>query len=161
MGKTLLNLGRYGDVIALLPVLKKEYDDTGEKPSLIISKDYADILDGVSYVDPVVYQGKFEDISGALKFAEGLGSNVTTTQVVGVPDVVVSQVYGNNHSPKIICDSFQKDLWRLANKLDLLLAASLPPMIPSIPCPSLSHRLSLTSHLALMLMLKINKQITY
>ena len=127
MGKTYLNLGRYGDCIALLPVLKNEYDETGEKPRLIISKDYADVLDGVSYVEPVVYQGKFEDISGALNFAKEIDSDVTTTQVVGVPDVVVSQVYGNNHSPKIICDSFQKDLWRLANKLELW--PSQPPLV--------------------------------
>jgi len=127
MGKTYLNLGRYGDCIALLPVLKNEYDETGEKPRLIISKDYADVLDGVSYVEPVVYQGKFEDISGALKFAKEIDSDITTTQVVGVPDVVVSQVYGNNYSPKIICDSFQKDLWRLANKLELW--PSQPPLV--------------------------------
>jgi hypothetical protein len=119
MAKTFLNLGRYGDVIALLPVLKKENDDSGEKPRLIISKDYCDILDGVSYVEPVIYDGTFDDISGALKFAKRIDEGVITSQVVGIPDVVVSQVYGQNHTPKIICDSFQQDLWRLADRLDL------------------------------------------
>ena len=116
---TYLNLGRYGDVCSFLPVLQNEYNETGTKPSLIISKDYADILDGVSYVEPIVYDGPFEDIAGALDYAKTLGHTVTTTQVVGITDVVVSQVYGNHHGPAIICDSFQQDAWRLANKLDL------------------------------------------
>lgn len=119
MAKVHCNLGRYGDVCAFLPVLKNEYEETGEKPKLIISRDYADILDGVSYVDSVVYQGKFEDITGALKFAKALGSQVVTSQVVGIPDVVVSQIYGETHAPKIICDSFQQDAFRLANRLEL------------------------------------------
>jgi len=119
MAKVHLNLGRYGDVCAFLPVLKNECDETGEKPRLIISKDYADILEGVSYVDPIIFDGPFEDISGALNFAKGLGTDVVTSQVVGIPDIVVSQVYGNAHAPKIICDSFQQDAWRLANKLEL------------------------------------------
>lgn len=119
MARTHLNLGRYGDVCAFLPVLKNEYDETGQKPRLIISRDYADILEGVSYVEPIVYQGKFEDITGALKFAKGIGSEVVASQVVGIPDVVVSQVYGDAHLPKIICDSFQQDAWRLCDKLEL------------------------------------------
>jgi len=116
---TYLNLGRYGDVCSFLPVLQNEYNETGTKPSLIISKDYAEILDGVSYVEPIVYDGPFEDIAGALDYAKTLGHTVTTTQVVGITDVIVSQVYGNHHGPAIICDSFQQDAWRLANKLDL------------------------------------------
>jgi hypothetical protein len=119
MAKVHCNLGRYGDVCAFLPVLKNEYEETGEKPKLIISRDYADILDGVSYVEPIVYYGQFEDITGALKFAKGLGKDVVTSQVVGIPDVVVSQVYGDAHAPKIICDSFQQDSFRLAGKLEL------------------------------------------
>jgi len=114
-----LNLGRYGDVCSFLPVLKNEYDETGKKPSLIISKDFQDILDGVSYVEKIVFDGPFEDIVGALKFAKDLSEDVTTTQVVGVSEIVVSQVYGNHVGPKIVCDSFQMDAWRLAGKLDL------------------------------------------
>jgi hypothetical protein len=119
MAKVHLNLGRYGDVCAFLPVLKNEYDETGEKPKLIISRDYADILEGVSYVEPIVYYGQFEDITGALMFAKRLGRDVVTSQVVGIPNVVVSQVYGDAHAPKIICDSFQQDSFRLAGKLEL------------------------------------------
>ena len=112
-------MGRYGDVCSFLPILKKEFDDTGEKPSLVISKDYADILEGVSYVNPIIYDGPFEDVTGALKFAKASVGDVTTTQVVGITDVIVSQVYGNHVGPQIVCDSFQQDGFRLANKLEL------------------------------------------
>ena len=116
---TYLNLGRYGDICSFLPILKNEFDETGEKPSLIVSKDYADILEGVSYVNPIIYDGPFEDVTGALKFARASVGDVTTTQVVGITDVIVSQVYGNHVGPQIVCDSFQQDSFRLANKLDL------------------------------------------
>ena len=124
---TYLNMGRYGDVCSFLPILKKEFDDTGEKPSLVISKDYADILGGVSYVDPIVYDGPFDDITGALEYLKTLSKSATATQVVGIPDVLVSQVYGKHYGPPIICDSFQQDAWRLAGKLDLW--PSQPPLI--------------------------------
>jgi hypothetical protein len=93
--------------------------ETGEKPRLIVSRDYQDILDGVSYVEKVVYDDPFEDIAGALEFAKELGGEVKTSQVVGPPDVMISQVYGNHYGVKVICDSFQQDAWRLANKLEL------------------------------------------
>jgi len=117
--KIYLNMGRYGDICSFLPVLKNEFDETGEKPSLIVSKDYADILDGVRYVNSIIYGGPFEDVTGALKFARASVGDVTTTQVVGITDVIVSQVYGNHVGPQIVCDSFQQNGFRLANKLEL------------------------------------------
>jgi hypothetical protein len=119
MAKTFLQLGRAGDLVSLLPVIHDEFLTSGEKPRVIVAKDFADILDGVSYAEKVVFDGDFADITGALKFAQSLNGEVTTTQVVGVPNVIVSQVYSNVGGPKIICDSFQKDSWRLAGKLDL------------------------------------------
>ena len=127
MASVHVNAGRYGDIIAFLPVLYTEYQETGVKPRLVVSKDYADILDGVSYVEPLVFDGPFEDIAGAVEFAKTFADDVKTSQVVGIPDVVVSQVYGNSYAPKIICDSFLKDAWRLAGKLDLW--PKQPPLI--------------------------------
>jgi len=119
MARVHVNTGRYGDIICFLPVLLNEYKETGVKARLVISKDYASILDGVSYVEPLVFDGRFEDVSGAIAFAKTFSDDVRTSQVVGISDVIVSQVYGNSHAPKIICDSFQKDAWKLADKLEL------------------------------------------
>jgi len=127
MARVHVNTGRYGDIICFLPVLLNEYKETGVKARLVISKDYASILDGVSYVEPLVFDGPFEDVSGAIAFAKTFSDDVKTSQVVGISDVIVSQVYGNSHAPKIICDSFQKDAWKLADKLELW--PSQPPLV--------------------------------
>jgi len=127
MASVHVNAGRYGDIISFLPVLYNEYQETGIKPRLVVAKDYADILDGVSYVDPLVWSGAFEDVAGAIQFAKQYSDDVTTSQVVGISDLIVSQVYGNSHAPKIVCDSFQKDAWKLADKLELW--PSQPPLV--------------------------------
>lgn len=127
MASVHVNAGRYGDIISFLAVLYNEYQETGIKPRLVVAKDYADILDGVSYVDPLVFNGAFEDVAGAIQFAKQFTDDVKTSQVVGISDVIVSQVYGESYAPKIICDSFAKDAWRLAGKLDLW--PSQPPLI--------------------------------
>jgi hypothetical protein len=127
MASVHVNAGRYGDIISFLPVLYNEYQETKVKPRLVVSKDYADILDGVSYVEPLVFDGAFEDIAGAVAFAKTFADDVKTSQVVGIPDVIVSQVYGNSHAPQVVCDSFQKDAWKLAGKLDLW--PSQPPLV--------------------------------
>jgi len=48
-----IQLGRFGDIILLLPALKHLADTTGIPPKLICSKDYASVLEGVSYVEPI------------------------------------------------------------------------------------------------------------
>lgn len=51
--KTFIQLGRNGDIILLLPALKYIADTTGMPPRLIVAQEYAAVLDGVSYVEPV------------------------------------------------------------------------------------------------------------
>lgn len=45
-------LGRYGDLMILMPGWKAIYDDTKIKPVVIVSREFAPIFDGVSYVQP-------------------------------------------------------------------------------------------------------------
>jgi len=49
-----IQLGRFGDIILLLPAMKYLADTTGTNPTMIVAKDYASVLDGVSYIDPIV-----------------------------------------------------------------------------------------------------------
>lgn len=49
-----IQLGRYGDLLIVLRALKLIHDWTGRKPSIIVSQKYADILDGFTYVDPII-----------------------------------------------------------------------------------------------------------
>ncbi len=47
-----IQLGRYGDLILLLPAFLEIFRRTGLKPNVVVSEEYASVLDGVSYVTP-------------------------------------------------------------------------------------------------------------
>lgn len=50
--RVLVQLGRFGDIIQMLPAFKAMKDRMGENPILVVSGDYASVLEGVSYVTP-------------------------------------------------------------------------------------------------------------
>lgn len=59
-------LGRYGDLILLLPAFLEIYRRTGLKPIVIVSSEYASVLEGVSYVVPdIVKEGWWAGIPKA------------------------------------------------------------------------------------------------
>lgn len=47
-----VHLGKYGDLMIMLPAFKAVADQMGKPPICIVSTDYASIFDGVSYVRP-------------------------------------------------------------------------------------------------------------
>lgn len=50
---TFLLLGRYGDGIIMLPAFAEIYRRTGIRPRVVVNTAYADIYDGVSFVEPI------------------------------------------------------------------------------------------------------------
>lgn len=67
----LILLGRYGDLIQLLPAFKAVYDRTGMKPVVLVSTSYANVFEGVSYVERRPLQvGWWEGVPVARKIAE-------------------------------------------------------------------------------------------
>lgn len=71
-------MGRYGDIIQLLPAFKAIYDRTAVKPIVITATDYANIYDGVSYVTPFpVHWSWWEGVPQARRLAsEKFGGGV-------------------------------------------------------------------------------------
>ena len=64
-------LGRYGDIIQLLPCFKAIYDRTKLKPVVISSKHYGNVFKGVSYVEPILIQAHwYMGVPDARKMAE-------------------------------------------------------------------------------------------
>lgn len=64
-------LGRYGDLILLLPAFLEIYRRTGLKPIVIVSQEYASVLEGVSYVQPdVVKENWYNGIPKARAIAQ-------------------------------------------------------------------------------------------
>jgi hypothetical protein len=100
-GKAILLLGRYGDVINALP-LAWHIAQTQEPPFFIISKEYASVLDGVSYVRPVPVNLEFNCVGGALEWAQATFKKV-----------LPMQVYGQNHRIERHKESYNKESWRL------------------------------------------------
>ncbi len=47
---TVIQLGRFGDLIILLPALWEIHNRTGHKPNVIVSQEYSSVLEGASYV---------------------------------------------------------------------------------------------------------------
>ncbi len=104
MSKAYLQLGKIGDVIGMLPMLQHEFK--GEKIPLIIAKEYAPVLDGVSFVEPIIWKGQVQDLSGAIMFAKKRFSKVVVTQTFG--DFPIQH----------LTPSFQLDQWKRAGYLN-------------------------------------------
>jgi hypothetical protein len=68
---TLLNLGRLGDNVNLLPVAYSEHLK-GRRPTIVTSAKYADIFEGVSYCDVKKYSGDPVELQHAINICQGL-----------------------------------------------------------------------------------------
>lgn len=110
-------LGATGDILSFLPLLWHE-SQSGKKPKLMVCARYASVLDGVSYVEPVIFDGDPLDLEGAMTRARDQDPKAVCVQVTGMVEVVKkwSYVNGPDHA---VCESFEKEMWRLAGKLSL------------------------------------------
>lgn len=113
MRNTYLLLGKTGDLCAILPFLKPEAD-AGEKPGLVVSKAFADLLDGCSYVTPLVFDGTLAQ----LREAKALFPTAKSLQVQGSDEVVAECTYRPAGQETARTTSFVKEYWKLAGKLD-------------------------------------------
>lgn len=96
--RAILCLGRYGDIINSLPMAYKLWKDTGERPGFILSRDYADILDGVSYVEPVIFEKDFHHVGEAYDQFKSRFEHIHVAQVYCTPS-------------KMDQDSFSRQMW--------------------------------------------------
>lgn len=116
MPRLYVQLGKAGDILNLLPLLHME-QQRGEAPSLMVAKEFAGILDGVSYVKPVIYDGPYHEVGNACELAKTMGDPWCCTQVNCSTDAVVNYVYGPAGLKTAVTTSFQKESWRVAGKL--------------------------------------------
>ncbi len=74
-------LGRAGDTILMLPAFLEIYSRTGLKPRVIVSTDYSNIYDGISYVQPIPERLHwYNDVSKARAMAEALSEDAVFPQ---------------------------------------------------------------------------------
>jgi hypothetical protein len=98
-------LGRTGDIINLLPVLLKESEDIGEPVPFMVAAEFASILEGCSYVKPVLWRGPWQNCLEAEAAARA-----------GFPDhdVINCCVYGIGYRYKRESANYQREQWRLS-----------------------------------------------
>ena len=97
-----MQLGRYGDIINILPIARRIAERWGV-PSLMVSHDFADLLDGVSYVKPHVVAFDYAELNRCLEIARRT-----------YPCVLQCQAYGNGVNLVRQSQTFNIEHWRLA-----------------------------------------------
>lgn len=123
MTKVFVQLGKTGDIVALLPMLYALHL-RGERNKLMVAQEFAGVLSGVSYVEPVIFSGHYYELSLAADHAKAHGE-VVVCQVNGPRETVAefSQRQAGGHAT----DSFVKEAWRMAGNLPLWREA--PPLV--------------------------------
>jgi len=116
--KTYVQLGKAGDILSLLPILHHEHTE-GNRCSMMVSKDYASILEGCSYVEPIVLNEGAHRLDVAMEKLNGRNGDVVVTQVNGPLDLVKKFAFERGGQQGSTTDSFVKDMWKLAGKLPL------------------------------------------
>lgn len=82
-----VSLRRAGDIINLLPILQQRSKEWGRPVRLVVHREFAPLLEGASYVTPVIWDGDWEDAMAAATqyhavnaqvFARGVRPDVRT-----------------------------------------------------------------------------------
>lgn len=116
MPKTYIQLGRVGDILNVLPLLYADFK-RDEKQGLMVAKEFAGLLDGISYVDPVIFDGRDFDIGGGVLLAEKLGLPWVCTQVQGPREACEQFVWGPANMTGGMTPSFQQEAFRACGRL--------------------------------------------
>lgn len=75
MSGPVICLGKTGDLILLFPAFKAVHDRTGIKPKVVVAHQFAGVFDGISYADPIIFDGDWMNIPEAIKFAKSLSGD--------------------------------------------------------------------------------------
>lgn len=119
-------LGRFGDIIGILPMLHAE-SLRGSKSVLMVASEFQSVLDGVSYVDKVVYQGHHSEVGKAVDEAKSKGYEPMVLQLIGNREEVMKHSFESNRiQPGNSEGSFDREPWRMAGKLQQLDWNNLP-----------------------------------
>lgn len=121
-GKIHIQLGRTGDLLTMLPVWRQSEVRT----RVMVASEFAPVLDGASYVDPIIFDGPYHDLAGAVEKAKAMGEWVCT-QVNAPPNDVALYTYKPAGQTQALTTSFQKEMWRAMGKLSEW--DNMPPLV--------------------------------
>jgi hypothetical protein len=108
--------GRLGDCLSLAPLFYAEHQRTGEKIRLMVAKEFSSWTDGCTYIDPIIFDGDYLDLEGAVKFARTLSDNVIVTSLHGTNEELERYTYSQVQSTGCVTSNFQLEQWNLAGR---------------------------------------------
>ena len=95
-----VQVGRYGDIVNALPAIRALGEREGITPSVVVAKEFASILDGVSYVRADVWDGPYDKLTDAVEYAKARYDSV-----------VVGTVWGSDSPVVKKCSAYNVDSW--------------------------------------------------
>lgn len=103
----IVQLGRVGDIINILPVAKAIHDRTGKMPHMLVQSEFLSVLSGVSYVTPSEWKGScWTDLVPAIEAAKTMFANV-----------IVAQAAGQHYAVDKVTPAYNMESWHLAGFL--------------------------------------------
>lgn len=100
MNRALVQLGRYGDILNILPPVYESFHSKKQALGLMVAGEFAPILEGLSYVEPMIFPGTYDELQRATALAS-----------LRAPAVAVSQVYGKGLDHRWTTESYMRDSW--------------------------------------------------
>ena len=117
--RTYIQLADYGALLNLLPLCLADFESTGKRSAIVTTKPYADLLEGVSYVDCKVVDCQPHEMDKAVEWAKSnCGGDIVCTQVNGPVELVKRFTYESVGQKSAITTSWQKEQWKVAENLD-------------------------------------------
>ena len=102
-----IQLGRTGDSIASVPLCYLYWKETGKKAALMVHRSFASFLEGISYIEPEIYDGDWRDVNTARRHCLKLGYR----------DIVIAQIYGHGVPGNRTQSSFILESWNNVGRL--------------------------------------------
>lgn len=97
-----IQMGRVGDLILLMPAWQAWAERSGKKTVVITSKEFGQVLEGASYIQPILLPYSWYDAAKARQWAQARYGQVIVTQLHGT----------GLHTPPDDLPSFSLTMWR-------------------------------------------------
>ena len=99
--KVWIQLGKAGDILSILPLIHDEFTWTKSPVSLMVAKDYASLVSGLDYVNPVIFDGTPSQFKSAYEIARKKFRFVAVPQMHG-------DVQFANHGTSVFLDMWKR-----------------------------------------------------
>lgn len=97
-----VQMGRVGDLILLMPAWQAWAERSGRKTVVVTSKEFGQVLEGASYIQPILLPYSWYDAAKARQWAQARYGQVIVTQLHGT----------GLHTPPDDLPSFSLTMWR-------------------------------------------------